>query len=270
MEVDLKKKSFTDNSYDRDFVKRFLGGPGFAIYYLIREKSYKNDPLTENNPLIFINGLLTGTSYPCSGFYSVSARSPLTNIYGEGLSGGFFAAELRKTLNGIIFKNNSDSPVYLIIEDDHFELKDAFDLWGLTTDKTIQSDAYIKRLAYEKTITSDSYILDTNLDIIQSDSYILRTYGATLDSDAFILYGDYESIFSDAHIKYLGYDGTIQSDAFIIDEYEDTIQSDAWVLRTELDTIQSDSYILATSSPTIDSDAFIFRSERLSAIKDEF
>ncbi len=138
LEVDLKKKSFSDNFYDNEFIKRFLGGPGFAIDYLMQEKSYENDPLNEKNPLIFMNGLLTGTSYPCSGFYSVSARSPLTNIYGEGLSGGFFAAELRKNLSGIIFKNKADSPVYLIIEDDHFELKDASDLWGLTTDKTIQ------------------------------------------------------------------------------------------------------------------------------------
>jgi len=138
LEIDLKKKSFTENFYDKDFIKKFLGGPGFGIDYLMQWKSYENDPLTEKNPLIFMNGLLTGTSYPCSGFYSVSARSPLTNIYGEGLSGGFFAAELRKTLNGMIFKNKSDSPVYLIIEDDHFELKDASELWGLTTDKTIQ------------------------------------------------------------------------------------------------------------------------------------
>ncbi len=137
MEVDLKKKSFTNNFYNKDFIKKFLGGPGFAINYLMREKLYENDPLTEKNSLIFMNGLLTGTTYPCSGFYSVSARSPLTNIYGEGLSGGFFAAELRKNLSGIIFKNKSDSPVYLIIEDDHYEFKDASDLWGLTTDKTI-------------------------------------------------------------------------------------------------------------------------------------
>ena len=138
MEVDLKKNSFKDHFYDKNYIKKFLGGPGFAIDYLMQEKSYENDPFSEKSPLIFMNGLLTGTSYPCSGFYSVSARSPLTNIYGEGLSGGFFAAELRKTLNGIIIKNKSDNPVYLKIEDDHFELRDASDLWGLTTEKTIK------------------------------------------------------------------------------------------------------------------------------------
>jgi len=114
-----------------------LGGPGFAINHLTVEKTFEYEPYSEKNPLVFITGLLTGSTYPCSGFYSVSSRSPLTNIYGEGLSGGFFGAELRKTLNGIIFKNKSTSPVYLIIEDDHYELREASNLWGLATDKTI-------------------------------------------------------------------------------------------------------------------------------------
>jgi len=124
LEIDLEKKSFKDSFYNKDYVRRFLGGPGFAIEYLLKERAYQNIPFNKNNPLIFMCGFLTGTSYPCSGFYSVSARSPLTKIYGEGLSGGFFGAELRKTLNGIIIKNKSNSPVYLMIDDDNYEFRE--------------------------------------------------------------------------------------------------------------------------------------------------
>jgi len=85
-----------------------------------------------------MTGLLTGTAYPCSGFYSVSARSPLTKIYGEGLSGGFFGAELRKSLNGIVIRKTSEIPVYLVIDNNHYEIKDASNIWGLTTDNTIR------------------------------------------------------------------------------------------------------------------------------------
>lgn len=138
LEVDLSSESFNEKSIDKNLVKTFLGGPGFGINYLMEEKAYNYDPFDDKNPLIFMTGLLTGTSYPCSGFYSVSARSPLTQIYGEGLSGGFFGAELRKTLNGIIFKNKADNPVYLMIEDNQYELKDASGIWNLTTDKTMQ------------------------------------------------------------------------------------------------------------------------------------
>ena len=137
LEVDLKTQSFKENLYDKNLIKRSLGGPGFAINYLMKEKVYDYGPFDEKNLLIFMTGLLTGSAYPCSGFYSVSARSPLTSIYGEGLSGGFFGAELKKTLNGIIFKNRADSPVFLMIEDEHYELKEDSGLWGLSTQKTI-------------------------------------------------------------------------------------------------------------------------------------
>lgn len=139
LEVNLTTASFEEINIYKDDVKTFLGGPGFAIDYIMRKKAFEFDPLSEYNPLVLMTGLLTGSSFPCSGFYSVSARSPLTNIYGEGLSGGFFGAELRKIVNGIIIENKADSPVYLAIEDDHYELKDASKIWGLTTDKTMQN-----------------------------------------------------------------------------------------------------------------------------------
>ena len=138
LEVDLEKNSYNINKYGRENIEKFLGGPGYAINYLMDEKTFNYDPLDNANVLALMTGLLTGTAYPCSGFYSVSARSPQTYIYGEGLSGGFFAAELRNLFNGIVFKNKSESPKYLLIENDHFELKDASSLWGLTTDKTIK------------------------------------------------------------------------------------------------------------------------------------
>jgi len=138
LEVDLENDSFSVNEYGRENIEKFLGGPGYAINYLLEEKTYNHDPLDKKNVLALMTGLLTGTSYPCSGFYSVSARSPQTGIYGEGLSGGFFAAELRNNFNGIVFKRKSETPKYLLIEEDHFELKDALGLWGLKTDKTIK------------------------------------------------------------------------------------------------------------------------------------
>lgn len=138
LEVDLESDSYIVKKYGKENIEKLLGGPGFAINYLIYEKTYNHDPLNKSNILALMTGLLTGTAYPCSGFYSVSARSPQTDIYGEGLSGGFFAAELRKAFNGIIIKNKAESPKYLLIEDDHYELKDASSLWGLTTNNTIK------------------------------------------------------------------------------------------------------------------------------------
>ncbi|MFX0009166.1 MAG: aldehyde ferredoxin oxidoreductase family protein [Candidatus Hermodarchaeota archaeon] len=137
LEVDLSEQSFQEVTVSKQLITRLLGGPGFAIDLLMREKAYQYNPLDRSNPLIFVNGLLTGTTYPCSAFYSVSARSPLTDIYGEGISGGFFGAELKKSLTGIIIKGMANSPVYLVIDEDHYELRDASSVWGLATDDTI-------------------------------------------------------------------------------------------------------------------------------------
>jgi aldehyde:ferredoxin oxidoreductase len=137
LEVNLKNRTFKEEIINQDTFKMYLGGPGIAINYLLKERVFESEPFDENNPLIFMDGLFTGTSYPCSGFYSVSARSPLTNIYGEGMSGGFFGAELRKSLYGIIFKKKANYPVYLKIENNHYELKEASEIWGKKIDKTI-------------------------------------------------------------------------------------------------------------------------------------
>jgi aldehyde:ferredoxin oxidoreductase len=105
----------------------------------MKKKAYEFEPLNRSSPLIFMVGMLTGTAYPCSGFYSVSARSPLTEIYGEGLSGGFFGAELSKRFNGVIFQGAASNPVYLKIVDDSYELQEANDLWGLNTAQTMNN-----------------------------------------------------------------------------------------------------------------------------------
>lgn len=141
LDIDLKEGTLNESVYDGDLVHSFLGGPGIAIKYMMDNSLYSSDPFDEKNPLLVMMGLLTGTSYPCSGFYSVSSRSPLTKIWGEGLSGGFFGAEVRPIFNGIRFRNKSETPVYLFIDDDSVELRDASKLWGLDTKET---DSYLK------------------------------------------------------------------------------------------------------------------------------
>jgi aldehyde:ferredoxin oxidoreductase len=138
LEVDLESDSLNFQNLSLSKVEKFLGGPGFAIDYLMKHKTFEFGPFDKENQLIFMTGLLTGTLFPCSGFYSVSARSPLSIGYGEGMSGGFFGAELRKALNGLIFKKKADTPKYLLVEDDHVEIRDASQIWGLTTEKTIK------------------------------------------------------------------------------------------------------------------------------------
>jgi len=66
------------------------------------------------------------------------ARSPLTGIWGESTSGGFFGAQLKKAgFDGIFLSGKSERPAYLLVESGRAELGDARDLWGMDTYETI-------------------------------------------------------------------------------------------------------------------------------------
>ncbi len=137
LEVDLSSRSTRTKEINEELQMKHLGGSGLAAKLLYDERAYKFDPLGPDNSLIFMNGLFTGIPVPCGCKLSVCAKSPLTGIWGEATMGGFFGAELAKTgFGGIIVRGVAEMPVYLLVEDDSVEIKDARDLWGLDVYET--------------------------------------------------------------------------------------------------------------------------------------
>ena len=66
-------------------------------------------PLGPDNTLMFMTGPLVGTRAPSCGRHEVCAISPLTGIWGESNSGGFWGAELRFSgYDGIVIRGRSD------------------------------------------------------------------------------------------------------------------------------------------------------------------
>lgn len=88
------------------------------------------DVFDERNLLIFSVGPLCGTAVPYCGRHFVMAKSPLTNILGESSSEGYFGKELKSAgFDYIIFKEKSETPVSLWINDGKAEILDASDIW---------------------------------------------------------------------------------------------------------------------------------------------
>ena len=115
----------------------FVGARGLGTKYFCDEVDPKIDPLGPDNNLIFMTGPLTGTAAACSGRFEVVAKAPLTGTIGAANSGGHFGPELKYAgYDGIIFEGVSDHPVYLYINDDEVELRDASGLWGKTVYET--------------------------------------------------------------------------------------------------------------------------------------
>ncbi len=123
--------------------KNYLGGTGLSAkltYDLLSEEDYeilKQDQFYEKNPLIFATGPVTGTIRPSSGRYSVTGISPLTGIWGEGTSGGFFCISLRNSgFDAIVIIGKSKDPIYLYIHDKSVDFINAGKLWGKDTYET--------------------------------------------------------------------------------------------------------------------------------------
>jgi len=111
-----------------------LGGYGLAAHLLYEHIPPGADPLGPDNVLAFMPGLLTGTGAPFSGRFMVAAKSPLTGGWGDANCGGNFGPALRGAgSDGIFVRGVAESPVYLYIDGDHAELRDASNLWGMDT-----------------------------------------------------------------------------------------------------------------------------------------
>ena len=78
-----------------DAVIVVLGASGFNAARLFELVGPEIDGLSPENVLMFGAGPLSGTLAPGSARLSVTAKSPLTDVYGSGNMGGFFAGEMK-------------------------------------------------------------------------------------------------------------------------------------------------------------------------------
>lgn len=112
----------------------YLGSRGLASKYLVEEIDPKVDPLAPENKLIMATGPLTGTTASTGGRYTVVTKGPLTGAIACSNSGGYFGAEMKFAgWDMVIFEGKSPKPVYLMIENEKAELRDASHLWGTST-----------------------------------------------------------------------------------------------------------------------------------------
>lgn len=136
LDVDLSSGSIRKEPLDPKVARKYLGGQGLATKILFDSFKKGMDPLGPENLLIFMFGPLNGTSVPGQKT-PITFKSPLTGILGHTKHGGSFCWELKFAgYDGIVLRGRSLKPVYLSINDDIVELKDASHLWGKDTQTT--------------------------------------------------------------------------------------------------------------------------------------
>ncbi len=137
LRVNLTAGTVTPEPLNMEWAKAYLGSRGLASKYLISEIDPKVDPLSPDNKIIWATGPLTGTMASTGGRYTVVTKGPLTGAIACSNSGGYWGAELKMAgWDMIIFEGKSPKPVYLYVNDDVAELRDAGHLWGQSVWKT--------------------------------------------------------------------------------------------------------------------------------------
>ena len=149
--VDLTSRCAEWQPLDEDALRHFIGGTGLGAYLLYEHCPPGVDPMSPQNPLIFVTSPLVGSRLTTSSKFAVLTKSPLTGFIGDSLSSSFLATELKKSgCDALVITGRSASPTLLSIDDGEVEFLDASDLVGLTTSQT--ELAVKRRLGYRRRV----------------------------------------------------------------------------------------------------------------------
>ncbi len=131
LRVNLTKGTVTTEPLNREWARDYVGSRGLGSKYLVTEIDPQVAPLSPHNNIIWATGPLTGTMASTGGRYTVITKGPLTGAIACSNSGGYWGAELKMAgWDMVIFEGKSPKPVYLCIQNDVVELRDASHLWG--------------------------------------------------------------------------------------------------------------------------------------------
>lgn len=135
--IDLSDRQVREEGIDESLCRDYLGGYGFGIKYLYEMLKPGIDPLGPENIIGFISGPLTGTGALVGARFMVVGKSPLTKGLGEANCGGMFGTAMKRAgFDGVLIKGCADVPVYILIDEEKVEIKDASFLWGKDTYET--------------------------------------------------------------------------------------------------------------------------------------
>ena len=130
LDVDLTSGQIRHYPISESTYRNFVGGRGLGAKLLFDVMPANADPLGPENPLIITTGPLNGL--PFFGVkHVVSTKSPLTGTYLDSYGGGHFSAELKYAgYDSLIIRGKAAKLVYLYIEDNRVEIRDAAFLKG--------------------------------------------------------------------------------------------------------------------------------------------
>lgn len=140
LNIDLSNSKIQTDVLDSDTYRLYPGGSALGVYLLLNNITPKTDPLSPENVIVFSVSPLTGLPIGGLSRVVVTTKSPLTGAIGDSQAGGFFPVYLKGNgIDAIVIRGKAEKPVYLFIDGDNIELRDADHLWGKTTGEVEKS-----------------------------------------------------------------------------------------------------------------------------------
>lgn len=136
LRVDLSAGTITKEPFSKADAREYIGGYLLGMKMLYDEFKPGTDAFDPGNPLIFCTGPLTGTTAPTASSITCHTKSPLSTFVASR-AGGHLGPELKFAgYDYIVFTGKAKKPVWLWIDDDNVELRDATNLWGRLVEET--------------------------------------------------------------------------------------------------------------------------------------
>ncbi len=137
LEINLSRGKVEKRQTDPELDANYLAGKGTNTKLLWDRVPPEVGAFSPDNLFIVGAGLLSGTLVPGANRTCITYKSPVTDLHCYSNLGGFFGPELKYAgYDTIIITGKSPSPVYLWINNDQVEIRDANHLWGKTPHET--------------------------------------------------------------------------------------------------------------------------------------
>ena len=134
LRIDLTSGESSVREFGEEYVRKYLGGQGFAVELVYHGMPEGADALAPENVLAMAGGLFAGFPLPTGGKTAFAAKSPQTGTLVESIMGGVIGAELRHAgYDALEIVGKATKPSYISIVDEAVEIRDGADLWGKST-----------------------------------------------------------------------------------------------------------------------------------------
>ena len=122
------------------YAKDWISSSGIAIKILYDELDAWVTPYDPRNRIIIGAGVMVGTTAIGANKINISTLGPMTGGWASSFSDSYLGGQLKRAgYDSVVIEGKAHRPVYLWIEDDVVEIRDACHLWGKTTWETFEA-----------------------------------------------------------------------------------------------------------------------------------